>query len=59
MKDDIKYMKIALSEAQKAFANGDVPVGAVIVKNNKIISKAYNMKEKKLVATKHAEIVAI
>lgn len=59
MKNDIKYMKIALSEAQKAFANDDVPVGAVIVKNNKIISKAYNMKEKKLVATKHAEIVAI
>ena len=54
-----KYMKIALNEAEKAYKNGDVPVGAVIVKNNKIISKAYNKKEKNKVSVYHAEILAI
>ena len=37
-----KYMNIAIKEAKKAFKNNDVPVGCIIVKNNKIISKAYN-----------------
>lgn len=54
-----KYMKIAYKEALKAYKKGDVPVGCIIVKNNKIISKGYNKKEKKQNAIKHAEIIAI
>lgn len=49
----------ALKEAKKSFLNGDVPVGAVIVKDNKIISRAHNQKEIKKIATRHAEIIAI
>ncbi|MCM1370444.1 MAG: nucleoside deaminase [Clostridium sp.] len=54
-----EYMKLALEEAKIAYKHGDVPVGAVIVKNNKIISKAHNKKEKNNNATNHAEIIAI
>ncbi len=53
------YMQIALSEAKKAFLLGEVPVGAVIVKNNKIISVAHNLVETKKNPTLHAEVVAI
>lgn len=52
-------MIIALKEAKKSLKSSDVPVGAVIVKDNKIISKGYNLKEKKQISTKHAEIIAI
>lgn len=52
-------MKIALKEANKAYKKGEIPVGAIIVKNGKIISKAHNMKENKHVTTYHAEILAI
>lgn len=55
----MNYMKIALKEAFKAYKAGDVPVGAVIVKNNKIISKAHNTKEKNKNAINHAEILVI
>ena len=54
-----KYMKIALKEAEKALKYNEVPVGCVIVKNKKIIAKAYNQKEKTKNVTKHAEIIAI
>ena len=54
-----KYMKIAINEAKKAYKKGDIPVGAIIVKNNKIISKAYNKKEKNNCPIDHAEILAI
>ena len=54
-----KYMKIAYKEAEKAYKNGEVPVGAVIVKDNIVVSKAYNKKEKYQCTTKHAEIIAI
>ena len=54
-----KYMKEALKEAQKAYEKLEVPVGAVIVKDGKIIARAYNQKETKLDTTKHAEILAI
>ena len=43
----------------KAYSKGEVPVGAVIVRNNKIIAKAYNKREKSQIATYHAEILAI
>ena len=54
-----KYMKEALKEAQKAYDKLEVPVGAVIVKDGKIIARAYNQKETKFDTTKHAEILAI
>ena len=59
MYNDKYYMELALKEAKKSLKYDDVPIGAVILKNNKIISKAHNMKEKTKIATKHAEIVAI
>ena len=42
-----KFMKEALREAQKAYDKNEIPVGAVIVKDNKIIARAHNIKEKK------------
>ena len=54
-----KYMIEALKEAKKAFELGEVPIGAVIVKDNKIISRAFNKKESSNLATSHAEILAI
>ena len=52
-------MKEALKEAEKAYSKLEVPVGAVIVKDGKIIARAYNQKESKTDTTKHAEILAI
>lgn len=54
-----KYMMLALKEARKAYKIGEVPVGAVIVKNNIVLSKAYNKKEITKNLLKHAEIIAI
>lgn len=59
MKNKNDFMLLAIKEAKKAYYRKDVPVGAVVVKNNKIISKAYNKKEKKNNAIYHAEILAI
>ena len=53
------YMKQALKEAEKAYKKLEVPVGAIIVKDGKIIARAYNQKEEKKDTTKHAEILAI
>ena len=53
------YMKEALKEAKKAYRKKEIPVGAIIVKNNEIIAKAHNLKETKKDTTKHAEIIAI
>lgn len=58
MEDSI-YMKAALKEAEKAYKKDEVPVGAVIVKDDKIIARAHNIKELKKDTTKHAEILAI
>lgn len=54
-----KFMFEALKQAKKAYNKEEVPVGVVIVKDNKIIAKAYNKIESKNNATKHAEIIAI
>lgn len=54
-----KFMKEALKQAQKAYEKLEVPVGAVIVKDGKIIARAYNQKEEKNDTTNHAEILAI
>ena len=56
---DEYYMNIALKEAKFAYKKDDVPVGAIIVKDNKIISKGYNTKNIKKCAINHAEINAI
>lgn len=53
------FMKKALIEAQKAFDEGEIPVGAVIVSNNQIIAKAYNQTERLQDVTAHAEMLAI
>lgn len=54
-----EFMNIALEEAKKALKKNEVPVGAVIVKDGKIISKGHNRREGKKNALMHAEIEAI
>jgi tRNA(adenine34) deaminase len=54
-----KFMKAAINEAKKAYKKGDVPVGAIIVKESRIIARAYNKREEKKDVTYHAEILAI
>ena len=56
---NLKYMDLAFLEADKAFKKGEVPVGVVIVKNDKILAKAFNLKEKTNCVINHAEIIAI
>lgn len=53
------FMLEAIKEAKKALALNEIPVGAIIVKNGKIIARGYNKKETKNDATRHAEIIAI
>ena len=53
------YMNEALKEARKAYEKGDTPIGAVIVKDGEIISRAHNLTEELNDCTAHAEILAI
>lgn len=53
------YMRLALEEAHKAAAMGEIPIGAVIVYNGEVISAAHNMRELCQDGTAHAEIIAI
>lgn len=53
------YMSEAIKEAKKALKNNEMPVGAIIVNNGKIIGRGYNKKEKTNDSTMHAEIIAI
>ncbi len=57
--DDERWMKFALKEAEAAFENGEVPVGAVIVSQNRIIGRGHNQTEGLKDPTAHAEIIAI
>jgi len=50
---------LAMSEARKAASKGEVPIGAVIVRGDKVIAQAHNMRERKQNALYHAEILAI
>ncbi|HAA80560.1 MAG TPA: tRNA-specific adenosine deaminase, partial [Thermoanaerobacter sp.] len=54
-----KFMEAALLEAKKSYQLGEVPVGAVIVKEGQIIGRGFNQKESTNDATAHAEIIAI
>lgn len=56
---DEKYMKAAIREAKKAYALGEVPIGCVIVYNEKIIGRGYNRRITDRNALAHAEITAI
>lgn len=56
---DEKLMNTAVKQAQIAEENGDVPIGAVIVKDNRLIAKAYNQREQLQDPTAHAEIIAL
>ena len=56
---DEYFMKIALQEAQKAFDKNEVPVGAIVVSNEKIIARAHNLTETLNDVTAHAEMQAI
>ena len=57
--DDHFFMRIALQEAEKAYELGEIPVGAVIVCNQKVIAKGHNLTERLCDVTAHAEIQAI
>lgn len=56
---DEHFMKLALKEAQKAYEEDEIPVGAVVVWNNQVIAKAHNTSERLNDATAHAEMIAL
>lgn len=57
--DDIRYMKMALAEAEQAYAEGEVPVGAVVVCQSRVIARAHNLTETLTDVTAHAEMQAV
>ena len=57
--NDEYYMNLALKEAYKAYKRGEVPVGAILVLNDKIIAKAHNTRQKTHDIVNHAEMIAI
>lgn len=54
-----EFMSIALEQAKLAYKKDEVPIGAVIVKDGKVIAKAYNKRQRKKSAIAHAEVLAI
>ena len=56
---DYEYMRLALKEAEKAYKKGETPIGAVIVWEDEVASKAHNLRESKKNALLHAECIAI
>ncbi|GGC94330.1 tRNA-specific adenosine deaminase [Thalassobacillus devorans] len=59
MCEDEKWMQYAMQEAKKAEAVGEVPIGAVIVKDNEVIASGYNLRETSQLTSSHAEFIAI
>ncbi len=55
----IEFMELAYQEALKAYNNDEIPVGAVIVKDDKVIATGHNLKEKMGCSIYHAEMLAI
>ena len=58
-KDDYYFMERALKQAEVAYKKGEVPVGAVVVKDGEIISRGYNLRESTNDPTAHAELIAM
>lgn len=58
LKQDEMYMRMALSEAEKALIKGEIPVGAIVVCQNRVIAKAHNLTEALNDVTAHAEMQA-
>lgn len=58
-KQHLPFMKLALLQAQKAFEKDEIPVGAIVVKEGKVIGRGYNQREMLNDPTAHAEIIAI
>lgn len=56
---DERFMRLAIAEAQEAFAEGEVPVGAVVVSHGRVIARAHNQTETLRDVTAHAEMLAI
>lgn len=59
MSNDIRFMRLALEEAEKAFFADEVPVGCIITKNRKVIARGHNRVESLMDSTAHAEILCI
>lgn len=59
MENDIRYMQMALTEARRAFAMGEVPVGCVVVAEDQIVGRGHNLTETLADVTAHAEMQAI
>ena len=59
MNNDLLFLREALSEARKAFSYGEVPIGAVLVKDDLVVARAFNRKEFLQDPTAHAELLAI
>jgi tRNA(adenine34) deaminase len=57
--ENLKFMRLALREAGRAFESSEVPVGAVVIHNNQVIGKGYNQVETLRDPTAHAEMIAI
>jgi len=57
--DHERWMKLALAEAEKAYTKGEVPVGAIVVQENRIIGRGHNLIETLQDPTAHAEMLAI
>jgi tRNA(adenine34) deaminase len=57
--DDIKWMRVALAEAERALEHEDVPIGAIAVHNGEIIGRGYNRREADQDPTAHAEMIAM
>ena len=57
--DDVRYMQMALAEAQKAYDMGEIPVGCIVVADNQIVGRGHNLTETLQDVTAHAEIQAI
>ena len=59
LEEDLQWMKLALQEADLAAAKGEVPVGAVVVHQGKVIARAHNLRESTENPLAHAELLAI
>ncbi|TDP24116.1 tRNA(adenine34) deaminase [Halanaerobium congolense] len=59
MEDDIKYMQMALAEARKAYQRAEVPIGAVVVCNDQVVGRGFNLREQTQDPTSHAEMIAL